>query len=140
MSARGPTPLTVEFLKPDGVSVRHKLIKEIITHWVQNAPGMAREISRFLKEQTSQQIHSSGKWRTTGDGYYKISLPAPLFYTMRMIFKRVLPDEPVFAHTDDDIVFMMKEFPDLIGGKNMDTVRKKKDYRKKTKLWSSSIQ
>lgn len=129
--------MTVELLKPDGIPVRHKLIKEIITHWVQQAPGMAKEISRFLKDQTEQQIHKSGKWRTTGDGYYKISLPSPLFHTMRMIFKRVLPEEPPFAQTDDDVIVMMREFPDLVGGKNLDVIQKKKDYRKKTKIWSS---
>lgn len=125
--------MSVTLLKPSGESVRHRTIREFVQAWAHQFPGEASEVSTFLKEQTSQQINSSGKWRAGGDGYFKVSFPSQLWHGLRLMIKRGLPGDPPFGYDDSDIQVVVKHFPDLVGGKNSGSPRKK-DYRKRTLL------
>lgn len=85
---------------------RHELIKETCLAWFEISPGMAQEFKRYVDEITAAQYKKSGSWRTKEGGYYNMSFPADLWYSLR----RVLPD---FGDDDADIGFLCQEFPDI---------------------------
>ena len=129
--------MAVTLHKPDAESVRYKVMRDIIKFWLEYNPREARDCADAIRMLYKNQLsHKTGKWREGGDGYFRVAFPQELMLRCRLVFKKVLPDEPPFGHDDDDILFMMKEFPDLVAG-TIDKPRPKKDFRKKTKIWSS---
>ena len=133
--------MPVELLKPSAESVRHRVIREIIQDLIHEFPVEMKEVGDYMKLHTAQQINpKTGKWRTdkagTADGYFKVSYPQIFMDVLRPIMREILPEEPLFADDDDDLFFVMKEFPDLIGGKNMAPPKEKKDYRTRSLIYS----
>lgn len=132
--------MPVELLKPSGENVRHRVIREVIQDLIHEFPQEMREVAEYMRLHTAQQINpKTGKWRKSegaADGYFKISYPQIFMDVLRPIMREILPDEPLFADDDDDLFFVMKEFPDLIGGKNMAPPKAKKDYRTRSLIYT----
>lgn len=133
--------MPIELLRPDGEKVRHKVIREIVQDLIREYPVEMKEVGDYMALHTAQQINpKTGKWReqdgVKAEGYFKISYPQIFMDVLRPIMREILPDEPLFAECDDDLFFLMREFPDLIGGKNMAEPEAKKDYRKRTTLYT----
>jgi hypothetical protein len=130
--------MSVTLLKPDGLSMRQKLIKQVAETWIREAPAQAREIAKGLAELKRNQYNKNGKWKDEGNGYFQIGFPAPLFHVMRRVFPVLLPNEQNFATEDDDIVFCMKCFPDLFQGNRDAKVADKKDHRPRKVLYTDN--
>lgn len=132
--------MPIELLRPDGVDVRKKVMREIIQSLIAEYPVEMKEVADYMKLHTAQQINpKTGAWRAEAgcDGYFKLSFPQIFMDVLRPIMREILPGEPLFADSDDDLFFVMKEFPDLIGGKNITGVREKKDHRKRSLIYSN---
>lgn len=136
--------MSVTLLTPDGEKARHKMIREIVEELIRVYPKEMREVARYLKEQTSQQLDpKTGRWRNETDcgGYFKVSFPQIFMDVLRPIMRELLPEEPPFAHDDSDLIYLMRVFPDLMGGKNIaERLPQKKDYRKRELIYSDKRQ
>lgn len=132
--------MSVTLLRPDGISVRQKVMLEIVQELIRTYPQEMTEVKRYLREQTAQQLDpKTGKWRNETDsgGYFKISFPQIFMDVLRPIMREILPDEPPFAADDSDLIFLMRHFDGLFGGKNLDArIVPKKDYRRRTTIYS----
>jgi uncharacterized protein (DUF2461 family) len=121
--------MAVTLVKPDGLSAREKVMTDVIRTWIQEDPATAKFIAKGLEQLKKNQHHKNGKWKNEHNGYFQISIPAPIFHIMRRVFPVLLPGEPQFATSDADIVFCMKQFPDLFQGNRDAKVAERKDPR-----------
>lgn len=81
-----------------------------------NVVGMrhAKYVANMIREMTKVEFNN-GNWRS-GQGHVKIRFPQELFLCLRAVLPRyqVFPN---FGDEEEDIQFMIREFPDLVGGK-----------------------
>lgn len=130
--------MAVTLVKPDGLSAREKVMKQVLETWIAEDPGTAKAVAQYMKEVTANQWHANGKWREQHNGYFQISIPAPVFHIMRRVFPLLLPGEPQFATMDEDIVFCMRTFPDLFRGNRDAKVVERKDPRPRTLIYTDN--
>lgn len=100
--------------------LRDELILTTTCAWIKADPDTARDFAVLSKQAREQQVHSSGAWRGTKDGYIKYRMPQPLLDCIRVVFHHYNIDE-LFGLDDKDMKLLCREFPDLFGvGSNMD--------------------
>lgn len=130
-------PPAPTLLKPSGEPLRHKIMRETVQALCQAYPEEMEEVAKVMREQTARQFDpKTGKWATETDAscYFKVSFPQVFMDVLRPVMRRLLPDEPPFADDDADLIFLMREFPDLLaGGKSLQAPRRK-DHRPHTQI------
>lgn len=99
---------------------RDELIVTTTCEWIKADPDSARDFALACKAAKHGQVHTSGAWRGTKDGYVKYRMPQPLLDCIRLVFNHYNIDE-LFGMDDKDMKLLCREFPDLFGvGSNMD--------------------
>ncbi len=90
--------------------MRRQLISDTVEGFNNLYPRYMQVCVRYLQEITKVQKRT---WRT-GRGELKIQLPQDLFLTLRRIFKKVMPGEPLFGDIDLDIDLLTEIAPKLV--------------------------
>lgn len=91
-------------------TTRNEFIDIVCTAYFRTCPNEAREMARFLKEVTSQDIRD-GKWRS-GNAMVTLRFPQNLFNSLRACFARA-NIFPLFGDDSADIRYVCSRYPDL---------------------------
>lgn len=97
---------------------RYRFMREAVEHMIRLRPVEMRAVAEEMRRTAKAQLDpKTGKWRSDQGGlHFTVSFPAIFMQVLRPLMKRFLPEEPPFAEDDSDLIWLMREFPDLVQG------------------------
>ena len=118
--------------------VRYRFMREVIRYMISRYPRQMREASEGMKQTVGAQIDpKTGRWKTdAGGSHFSVSFPQIFMDVLRPLMRKFLPDEEPFAQDDSDLIWLFREFPDLVGGPGVKAkaAEPKKDPRPRTRI------